>query len=78
MLLFCINFDDKDRIDLDLKSRIQEALKLSHNDSYCIKEQNINNILNFIIYDERMDRKFEKIDQSILFQRYNFLDIIWE
>ena len=73
--MFSINFDDKDPIYSDLISRIQEELKPSHNDSYWKNEQNI---MNFIIYDEKVDRKFKKIDQDILFKRYDFLDYIWE
>ena len=77
--MFSINFDDKDSIYSDLISRIQEELKPSHNDSYWKNEQNINNnILNFIIYDEKMDQKFKKIDQDILFKRYDFLYYIWK
>ena len=47
--------------------------------NYCQNEHNRNNnILNIIIYDERVDQKSSENDQKLLFQRYDFLDYIWE
>ena len=65
MLIFSISFDHKDHIYPDLKSQIQKELKQSNNDSDFKKEQNKNNnILNFIIYDEKVDRQFGENDNK--------------
>ena len=57
---------DDTNIETDLISRIQIELKSS------------NTILNFIIYDERVDPKFGNYEQQLLLKRYLFLDHIWE
>jgi len=63
--MFSLKIDDKN-IETDLISRIQIELKSS------------NTILNFIIYDERVNPKFGNYEQQLLLKRYLFLDHIWE
>ena len=63
--MFSLKKDDEN-IETDLISRIQIELKSS------------NTILNFIIYDERVDPKFGNYEQQLLLKRYLFLDHIWE
>ena len=77
--MFSIKIDDKNPIESDLISRIQIELKSSNNINRCKNEHNItNNNLNFIIYDERVNRKFGINDQQLLLKQYLFLDNIWE
>ena len=56
-----------------LRNRILNKYKESNND---LKRKTV--ILNFIIYDNRVDRKFNTKDKEILQKRYDFLDYIWE
>ena len=56
-----------------LRNRILNKYKESNND---LKRKTV--ILNFIIYDNRVDRKFNTKDKEILQKRYDFLDYIWK
>ena len=60
-------------IDNDLIIRILEKYKESKNE---LKRKT--NILNFIIYNNGVDQKFNMSDKEILLKRYYFLDYIWE
>ena len=77
--MFSLKIDDKNTIESDLISRIKIELKSSNNMNRYKSEHNIiYTILNFIIYDERVDPKFGKNEQQLLLKRYLFLDHIWE
>ena len=67
--MFTIN----NTVNNSLRNRILNKCKESNNE---LKRKNV--ILNFIIYDNRVDRKFNTKDKEILQKRYDFLDYIWE
>ena len=67
--MFTIN----NTVNNSLRNRILNKYKESNND---LKRKTV--ILNFIIYDNRVDRKFNTKDKEILQKRYDFLDYIWE
>ena len=69
VLIFTIN----NTVNNSLRNRILNKYKESNND---LKRKTV--ILNFIIYDNRVDRKFNTKDKEILQKRYDFLDYIWE
>ena len=77
MLIFSINFDDKDHIYQYLMSVIQKELKQFINDHFKNEQYRNNNILNLIIYDKKVNRQFGENDKKLLFQRYNVLNNIW-
>ena len=56
-----------------LRNRILNKYKESNND---LKRKNV--ILIFIIYDNRVDQKFNISDKETLLKRYYSLDYIWE
>ena len=64
--MFSIKVDDKNPIESSLISRIQIEFKSFNNINRCKNDHNIiNNNLNFIIYDERMDQKCWMNDQQL-------------
>ena len=77
--MFSISLNTSDPTYYDLISRIRKELKSSNNINRCKNKQNtFNKNMNFIIYDNRVDRKFGKIDQQLLLERYVFLDHIYD
>ena len=63
--MFSLKTDDNN-IETDLISRIQIELKSFNNINRCKNDHNIiNNNLNFIFYDERIDQKCWMNDQQL-------------
>lgn len=65
--MFSISFDTSDPTYNDLILRIRNE-----------KKNTLNKNMNFIIYDNRADGNFGKIDQQLLLKRYVFLDHIYD